>query len=829
MGIDNDIAQYIASLIPSDRGQLRSLSQCMNGEKDKGFLPIKQFVYEMTNNYPQIWEVAKKIEGLICGSGVHAGGIIFVDEPFYNSTGLKRAPNGALCTNFDLHDSEACSLIKIDLLSVEAMDKIHNCIDLLCEYGYAERKNTLKETYESIVGIYNLEREDSKMWEMVHNHEIFSLFQMEKQSGINGISIAKPKSVDELAVLNSVIRLMAPEKNAEQPLDMWGRYRQNINEWHKEMQLFGLNKEQIEWLDKNPAIHNGICESQEGLMSLVQEERLGGNNLTFADKCRKAIAKKQGKLFEECEKEYFENAKEKHCEQKLVDYVWNVLFKVQRGYSFCAAHTHAYSLIALQEMNLAYKYPIIFWNCACLITDSGGAEADIEENEDFENEEPLNYVGEIEDFGTQVNEYEEEDEEGYECIIAVDDNGKKKKKTRTANFGKIATAIGKMKTEGIEVAPPNINKSSFTFSPDVDKNIIRFGLSGITRIGEDLIHSIMENRPYSSLEDFLSKVKVNKPQVINLIKSGAFDSFGQNRNEIMEKYIRMISDQKKKITLQNMKMLIDFNLLPDELDFEKRVYNFNKYLKKFKNGDYYLIDEIALAFLDKNYSIDDLYLTENGMEIKQTTWDKIYKKEMDTVRNFIKDNQDDLLTSLNNKLIADMWNKYCLGSLSKWEMDSVSCYFHKHELEGINLDKYGVVDYFNLPENPEIDRIVPIKGKQVPLFKIKRIAGTVLDRDNNKKIVTLLTTSGVITVKIYGEAFTQYDKQISEKGSDGKKHIIEKSMFSRGNKIVVTGIKRDESFIAKKYKATPYHLVEKIEEIKDNGEVIIRNTRFGEE
>ena len=116
-------------------------------------------------------------------------------------------------------------------------------------------------------------------------------------------------------------------------------------------------------------------------------------------------------------------------------------------------------------------------------------------------------------------------------------------------------------------------------------------------------------------------------------------------------------------------MLINFNLLPDDLDFEKRVFNFNKYLKKFKEGDYYLLDEIAMNFFDKNYDIDNLYPTENGFKIKQTVWDKIYKKEMDTVRSFIKSNHDELLKSINNKLIYDMWNKYCIGSMSKWEMD----------------------------------------------------------------------------------------------------------------------------------------------------------------
>lgn len=331
LNIDVDIAQYIASLIPADRGQLRSLDQCMNGDEEHEWVPIKQFVVEMTQNYPELWEVAHKIEGLICGSGIHAGGIIFVDEPFTESTGLMRAPDGTICTAFELHDCEDVSLIKIDLLSVEAMDKIHNCIDLLCDHGYAERKATLRETYESIVGVYNIERNDPKMWDMVLKHQIGSLFQMEQQSGIQGIAIAKPRSIDELAVLNSVIRLMAPEPGAEQPLNMWARYRRNIGEWYDEMRAYGLTSDEIDWLSHHPAIHDGICESQEGLMSLVQDARVGGNDLSFADKCRKAIAKKQGKLFEECEEFYFKNAKEKGCNMILAHYIWDVVFKPQRG------------------------------------------------------------------------------------------------------------------------------------------------------------------------------------------------------------------------------------------------------------------------------------------------------------------------------------------------------------------------------------------------------------------------------------------------------------------------------------------------------------------
>lgn len=106
LGIDVDIAQYIASLIPADRGLLRTLDQCYYGDDENQ--PIKQFITEM-NNYPELWEVARKVEGLICGSGIHAGGVIFVDEPFTNSTALMRAPDGTICTQFELHDAEDVS------------------------------------------------------------------------------------------------------------------------------------------------------------------------------------------------------------------------------------------------------------------------------------------------------------------------------------------------------------------------------------------------------------------------------------------------------------------------------------------------------------------------------------------------------------------------------------------------------------------------------------------------------------------------------------------------------------------------------------------------
>lgn len=334
LGIDVDVASYLASMIKSERGIMQTLDQTFYGDEENGILPNKKFVEEMTQNYPELWKVAHKIEGLICRTGIHAGGVIFVDEPFENSTALMRAPDGTIITQYDLHDAEKVSLIKYDVLSVEALDKIHTCLDLLIKQNYIQPEATLKNTYEKIIGIYNLERENQKMWKMVWEHKINALFQMEQQSGIQGIALAKPTSVDDLATLNSVIRLMAPEKGAEQPLHKFARFKHNIQDWYDEMDNYGLTKEEQKILEPVLLTSNGICESQEGFMQLVQIPECGGFDLTFADKLRKSIAKKNPAEYEKLTKQYFENMREKNLSEHLCNYVWNVLVATSRGYGF---------------------------------------------------------------------------------------------------------------------------------------------------------------------------------------------------------------------------------------------------------------------------------------------------------------------------------------------------------------------------------------------------------------------------------------------------------------------------------------------------------------
>ena len=75
-----------------------------------------------------------------------------------------------------------------------------------------------------------------------------------------------------------------------------------------------------------------------------------------------------------------------------------------------------------------------------------------------------------------------------------------------------------------------------------------------------------------------------------------------------------------------------------------------------------------------------------------------------------------------------------------------------------------------------------------------------------------------------------FDRQISQRDEKGVKHIVEKSWFTKGSKIIVQGIRSGDDFIRKKYSITGGHLLYKIDRVENNGDLVIRSERFvGEE
>lgn len=799
-GIDTDTAQYLSSLIPQERGFLWSIHDAVYGNEEKGRAPIAALVAEL-DKYPGLLEIIESIDGLVNKRGQHASGVILYNESPFETGAIMRSPNGDLTTQYSLHEAEELGDVKYDFLVTEICDKLTIAINLLQRDNLIEPELSLREVYNKYLHPDVIDLKNQRLWDALSNGEVLDVFQFSTGVGLATAKQVKPQNPTDMLNANALMRLMG-EPGEERPLDRYCRLKEDMRAWYMEAKDAGLTDEQIKTLEPYYLPNCGVPSSQEDMMEICMDENIAHFSLSEANATRKIVAKKKMDKIPELH-EKFVNA----CPSKRFgEYVWKTTMGPQMGYSFAKPHALAYSFVGIQTLYLATTYSDIYWNCACLITNAGGA--DLLEADDVDREVDL-------------------DEEEEETPT--------KKKNKSVNYGKISVALGKSKKAGINVLPPDINKSDLIFKPDSEQNAIIYGLKGIDRIGTNLVYEIIENRPYKSLEDFMSKVKVNKTQMVSLIKAGAFDNLYENRVATMNSYLDLIADKKKRITLQNMTMLFNKGLIPEELSFEAKVYNFTKYIRKFKDGDYYLLDRNAMRFFLEHYDTDVLVDAvidgeNNHAKIKQTTWDNTYDKAMNPVRAWMKENQQEILNKLNATLVTEVSEKYAQGGIDKWDMDALGTYCHNHELANLNKKAYNIVDFEALDKDPVIaSEFLTKEGGMIRMYEISRICGTVIDKDKNKSTVVLLTpTMQVVNVKVWKNQYAKWDRQISRKNPDGTKTVVEKSFFARGNKLIITGIRRDDDFVPKKYKSTSFPLFEKIEEMDDEGFITKSTTERAE-
>lgn len=450
--------------------------------------------------------------------------------------------------------------------------------------------------------------------------------------------------------------------------------------------------------------------------------------------------------------------------------------------SFSLPHVAAYSIIAIQQAALYTYYPSIYWNTACLSIDAGA-----NQEEDLQDLIKKGYIK-----PSTLNAANlEEDEEGAKEIESTQ-----------IDRGKIAYAISTFqKTTRIE--PPNINSSGFGFMPDKRKNTITCGLKIVSKIGDQLIYNIIYNRPYVSFDDFIDRVNISKDRVVNLIKADAFrDIDNRDRSVLLQDYVKEVSEPKKRLTLQNVQMLINYGLLPSELEHQKRVYMWVKYIRKAKSGVFYKLDDRALAFYEKvldssklQYDNSDGYVTM----VDQKYVDKYYESEMAKVKAYIAANHDELLSALNHKLFLEQWEKYGMDNVEQGEMQSMRMYVKDHELADISLP-YVISDLSKIEEE-EADGNFFIEGKIIPRYVIHHIVGTVVDKNKLKSKITVLTPDGPAEVKIWKNQFAFYDQTLIDQNGE-EKTVRQASFFEIGTHLMLTGMKRGNQFVLKKYKNT---------------------------
>jgi DNA polymerase-3 subunit alpha len=214
---------------------------------------------------------------------------------------------------------------------------------------------------------------------------------------------------------------------------------------------------------------------------------LAGYSLGQADIFRKAMGKKIAEMMKKQKRDFIAGARKKEYSTELAEEVF-AMIEPFAGYAFNKAHAYCYALIAYQTAYLKANYPVEYFTAFLSI-----------------------HAGELE---------------------------------------KTASAVAECRRLGIDVLPPDINRSQAEFSMEKngnDRSSIRFGLAAIKNVGVGAIEPVVEERnrngAFKSIEDLCRRCNlqsVNRRVLESLIKVGALDSL-QDRGTLLGSINRIIS------------------------------------------------------------------------------------------------------------------------------------------------------------------------------------------------------------------------------------------------------------------------------------------------
>ena len=325
-GIDVDTAQYLSSLVPQERGFLWSLKDIIYGNEEKDRKPVTTFINEV-DSFPGLKDIMFAIEGLIKQRGSHASGVILFDEDPFEFGCFMRTPSGDVITQYDLHDAESAGMTKYDFLVTAVQDKIVEAIELLQQYGEIDSNKTLREVYDEYFSPEKLPLDDERCWKALQEGSVLDTFQFDSVVGSQAAKKIHPKSILEMSDANGLMRLMTSEKGAETPMEKYIRFKNNIQLWYKEMESYGLTKDEMKVLEPHFLKSYGVPPSQEQLMTMLMDEDICGFTLAEANAARKIVGKKQMSKIPELKEKVLKQAKSK----ALGKYVWDAGIGPQMG------------------------------------------------------------------------------------------------------------------------------------------------------------------------------------------------------------------------------------------------------------------------------------------------------------------------------------------------------------------------------------------------------------------------------------------------------------------------------------------------------------------
>ncbi len=202
---------------------------------------------------------------------------------------------------------------------------------------------------------------------------------------------------------------------------------------------------------------------------------LAGYTLGGADMLRRAMGKKKPEEMAKQRSIFMEGALKRDVEEETAEYIFDLMEKFA-GYGFNKSHSAAYALVSYQTLWLKTHYPAEF----------------------------------------------------MAAVLSSDMD----------NTDKVVTFIEECRSMGLEVLPPDVNRSDYMFTVSDEGEVI-YGLGAVKGVGESALDEIVQARqqessikPYTDLFDFCQRLdlrKVNRRVLDALIRAGAMDQLGKNR------------------------------------------------------------------------------------------------------------------------------------------------------------------------------------------------------------------------------------------------------------------------------------------------------------
>ena len=457
---------------------------------------LKQ-LYSGNPDAKKIIDTAKHLEGVVRHVSVHACGIVISDQPLTKFLPLQRAPQdpNTIITQFEMHGVEELGLLKMDLLGLKNLSIIEEAIKLI------------REVHNIEINIDVIPINDKKTFELLQRADTTGVFQFESSGMRRYLKELKPTELEDLTAMVALYR--------PGPMELIPSY---IFRKH--------GKERIEYLHQNlkPILEKtyGVAIYQEQLMRIAQN--LAGFSLAEADTLRKAVGKKIKELLDEQRGKFIEGMIKNKIDKNVAQKIWDWFIPFAR-YGFNRSHAVAYATIAYQTAYLKANYPTEF---TVALFNADGYDID-----------RLSFlIGELKTMGMQI--LPPDVNKSFSEFVAEDATPPSSSQTGTSTYTKASAD----KSEG--------------------RSKIRFSLLAVKNVGSNIVEAIIterqKNGPYKDLLDFLTRVQhkdLNKKSIESLIKSGAMDLFGVERNTLLENIdiILKFHDQVSKETATNQQSL----------------------------------------------------------------------------------------------------------------------------------------------------------------------------------------------------------------------------------------------------------------------------------